>query len=172
MPAFPFLRQYVNNTSGDVSGVKHTLMSVTAEDMPFFEDVVVPAELMTLYKEIGYGFFHVSEENGFMRIPEPFSYRSVNLREDEYKDNPDMDLFDELYEDEKVLFMELSEGVWLGIDKKDVNGKNAVYFFETKMNDSLVEFLRMLDRDPLYITQFKSEYVEEIDDDWDDDEEE
>ena len=53
-----------------------------------------------------------------------------------------MELYDQLYHGDKLLFFEVYEGVYLAIDKKDENGKNAIYYFSDKIADSLESFIK------------------------------
>ena len=119
---------------------KHTLYPLNDEEVERVNNVIkVPFELKEFYKKIGYGFFFQSH-NSFDRLLDPFSFKQINLREDFYEFDPDLEL-------DKCIFFEVNEGVYLLIDKRDFHGKNAIYYFEKRIADSLDEFLDRFDKE-------------------------
>ena len=68
-----------------------------------------------------------------------YSLQDINLRIGDFEYDPDLEIYDEIYNDDKLLFFEVNEGVYLAIDKIEHNEKNAIYYFgniekETKMD--------------------------------------
>jgi hypothetical protein len=53
-----------------------------------------------------------------------------------------LELYDQLYHGDKLLFFEVNEGIYLAIDKKDENGKNEIYYFKDKIANSLESFIK------------------------------
>ena len=111
----------------------------------------IPFELKSFYEEIGYGFFYHSG-NSFNRLLDPFSFKQINLREDFYEFDPDLELYEKYYKENKLIFFEVVEGVYLLIDKEDKDAKNSIYYFSKKIADSLVEFLIRFNEDERYFT--------------------
>jgi hypothetical protein len=46
--------------------------------------------------------------------------------------------------------MEIVEGTYLTMDKKSVDGKNSIYYFNELISDSLEEFLKRFDNEGHY----------------------
>jgi len=114
----------------------------------------LPKELVSFYNEVGYGFFWQKHKDSFDRLLSPAQLAQITLKEDFYGDDPDLELYDDLYQGDKLLFFEVNEGVFLAIDKADHNGRNKVYYFENKIYDSLEEFLNGLISNPKLTTSF------------------
>jgi hypothetical protein len=100
----------------------------------------LPKELASFYREIGYGF--MNKGNGsFNRLVDPLSLVQIFLKEDFYEGDPDLEVYDDIYNNDKLLFFEVNEGTYLAIDKIDEGGKNKIYYFDKKVFDSLEEFI-------------------------------
>ncbi|KAA6452745.1 SMI1/KNR4 family protein [Bacillus swezeyi] len=106
-----------------------------------------PKELREFYLEIGYGFIKGNNENAINRLLDPDTIADITLREDIYEFDPDLD---GIYEDEdKLVFYEVNEGVYLTLDLNETD-KSPVFFFDTKIADSLEEFVEKVDQDDQY----------------------
>ncbi|QIH33849.1 SMI1/KNR4 family protein [Sphingobacterium sp. DR205] len=101
----------------------------------------LPTELKDFYMQIGYGFFHKSKGD-INRLLDTTSLFQVNLKRNEFEADPDLEVYDDLYHGEKLLFFEVNEGVYLAIDKDDENGKNKIYYTDSVISDSLEDFIR------------------------------
>ncbi|WP_293786911.1 hypothetical protein [uncultured Pedobacter sp.] len=77
----------------------------------------------------------------------------INLKRDEFEFDPDLEVYDDLYKGEKVLFYEVNEGVYLAIDIVDENGKNKIYYPDAIIADSLEDFIKSFLTNPGLINQ-------------------
>ncbi|COM08975.1 Uncharacterised protein [Streptococcus pneumoniae] len=69
------------------------------------------------------------------------------MREGIYEFDPDLE---GIYEEEdKLVFYEVNEGVYLTLDLNTPQ-QTPVYFFETQIADSLEEFIRKINQDTEY----------------------
>jgi len=117
---------------------------LNAEERLGFE---LPNELRDFYLEVGYGFIKGSDGNAINRIMDPDTIADITLREGIYEFDPDLEGIYE--EDDKLVFFEVNEGVYLTLDLNTTQ-KTPVYFFETQIADSLEEFIRKVDEDAEY----------------------
>ncbi len=78
----------------------------------------------------------------------PETFADVNLKQDIYEYDPDLELYDDIYKGDKALFFEVNEGIYLAMDKDETEGKNAIYYFSHKVADSLEEFLKAFHDSP------------------------
>ena len=95
-------------------------------------------------------FFFQKDKNYFDRLLDVISLKKINLRQDYYQFDPDLELYDSPNYNDKLIFFELSEGTYLLIEKVEDNKKNAIYFFNKKIADSLEEFLVRFDKEGHY----------------------
>ncbi|EKF37357.1 SMI1/KNR4 family protein [Bacillus altitudinis] len=101
-------------------------------------DISFPNDLRQLYLEIGYGFIKGQSANSINRIMGPGTVADIRLREGVFEFDPDLD---ELFDDEnKLIFFEVNEGVYISLDLKLVN--NPVYYFDTQIAESLEDFFK------------------------------
>ncbi|MEK4442194.1 MULTISPECIES: SMI1/KNR4 family protein [Niallia] len=115
-----------------------------AEERLGFE---LPNELRDFYLEVGYGFIKGSDGNAINRIMDPDTIADITLREGIYEFDPDLE---GIYEDDdKLVFYEVNEGVYLTLDLNTPQ-QTPVYFFETQIAGSLEEFIRKVDEDAEY----------------------
>lgn len=115
-----------------------------AEERLGFE---LPNELRDFYLEVGYGFIKGSDGNTINRIMDPDTIADITLREGIYEFDPDLEGIYE--EDDKLVFYEVNEGVYLTLDLNTPQ-QTPVYFFETQIACSLEEFIRKVDEDAEY----------------------
>lgn len=133
---------------------QHQFYEITREEIRTAEERLgfsFPSELSIFYLEVGYGFINKENKNTFNRLLDPDTIADITLREGIYEFDPDLD---GIYkEEDQLVFYEVNEGVYLTLDRKTVN-QSPVYFFETKIADSLEEFMRKIDKDSDYYREF------------------
>ncbi|EOP68858.1 MULTISPECIES: SMI1/KNR4 family protein [Bacillus] len=104
-------------------------------------------ELRNFYLEVGYGFIKGNNVDAINRIMDPDTIADITLREGIYEFDPDLE---GIYEEEdKLVFYEVNEGVYLTLDLNTPQ-QTPVYFFETQIADSLEEFIRKINQDTEY----------------------
>lgn len=144
-----FIKKYIVLNESDSSNenykkLKHHLFRLKRNEINGVNDEIkIPLELDFFFKEVGYVFFFQQNDSYFDRFLDVFSFKKINLRQDYYEFDPDLDSHNK-YKD-KLIFFEVNEGVYLLIEKKASNGKNAIYYFDEKIADSLEEFLIRFD---------------------------
>lgn len=109
-----------------------------------------PAELDEFYSKIGCGFFYNNTDKDFNRFLSPDVVAAINLREDQYEFDPDLDLYND---PNHLIFFEVNEGVYLTIDRSIKGDKSPVYYINSKVSDSIEKFLREYDKDPDYLNK-------------------
>lgn len=95
----------------------------------------LPSQLREFYIKIGYGFFHKSQDS-INRLLSPLQIAQINLREDFYEFDPDLEIYDEIYSDGKILFFDVNEGLYLAIDKN--NSNKFIYLIERYLILSII----------------------------------
>ena len=106
-----------------------------------------PNELKNFYLEVGYGFIKGNNVDSINRIMDPDTIADITLREGIYEFDPDLE---GIYEEEdKLVFYEVNEGVYLTLDLS-ASQQTPVYFFETKIANSLEEFIGKINQDTEY----------------------
>jgi len=136
-----------------INNVNNTFFDVKMEEIKKSENKLghkLPKELKEFYQEIGYGFFHKNNDS-FNRLLSPLQVVQINLKEDFYETDPDLEIFDDLYNKEKLLFFEVNEGIYLAIDRKEENGENAIWLFDKKISNSFKNFILELIDNPKLI---------------------
>ena len=159
MSDFKFLRKYLVNSTRQSNSLEHVLYPESYSDIETCEKKLgysIPVELKQLYEQAGYGFFWQKNKDSFDRLLSAVQVAQINLKEDFYESDPDLELYDDLYKD-KLIFFEVNEGVYLAIDKEDKNDKNSIYFFEKKIYDSLEEFLIDFARNSELLTEISDQ---------------
>ncbi|MFY2157700.1 SMI1/KNR4 family protein [Cytobacillus firmus] len=87
---------------------------------------------------VGYGFIKGQSANAINRILGPGAVADIRLREGIFEFDPDLD---ELFDDEdKLIFFEVNEGVYISIDLQLVN--NPIYYFDIQIAESLEDFFK------------------------------
>ncbi|MEC1105119.1 SMI1/KNR4 family protein [Bacillus velezensis] len=108
--------------------------------------VDIPNDLKQLYLEVGYGFIKGESDNAINRILGPVAVADIRLREGIFEFDPDLD---ELYDDEnKLIFFEVNEGVYISINLQLEN--NPIFYFDTQIAESLEDFLKKFLNDNEY----------------------
>src|SRR5688572_16537849 len=104
MSDFSFLKQYIVDPKKDDKSKTHSLYPVEPAKILKAEVKIgeLPGELYEFYREIGYGFFHNAERYEIDRFLSPLQVAQINLKEDFYQYDPDLELYDYLYNGEKL----------------------------------------------------------------------
>ncbi|GMA98780.1 SMI1/KNR4 family protein [Pelosinus sp. IPA-1] len=148
MTDFNFLKKYVFDLSDDnKSASKHVFYKVSDDDIRDAEksiNMCFPKELKTLYQQVGYGFLCSQDRNSVDRIMGPGSIADFILREDRYEYDEYRDMIDI---EKEMVFFELGESVYLTLDltQQDENGICPVLYFDDKIADSLLDFIKKMD---------------------------
>lgn len=151
-----FLKKYIlpseaHSSNEEYTELKHHFFRLGNNEIILVEDEIkIPKELKEFFVAIGYGFFFHQDNSSFDRLLDVISFKKVNLRQDYYEFDPDLDLYSHNKYQDKLIFFEVNEGVYLLINKHDINGRNAIYYFDKKIADSLEEFLIKFDREGHY----------------------
>lgn len=142
---FTYLKQYII-LEGDVAAtkLKHTFYKLDSDEILEAESrlqMSFPEELRDFYKQVGYGFLCNTDKNGINRIMDPASVADFILGEDIYEFDSDRELY---LDDSKLVFFEISEGTYLTMDllRANENGQCPIYYFDSKIADTLGEFLK------------------------------
>jgi len=155
MSNFLFLNEYRVQDETQDNDLDNIFYPLTEDDIKKAEAEFgynLPKELKDFYLQIGYGFFHKSQGN-INRLIDTTSLYQINLKQDEFEFDPDLEVYDDLYHGEKLLFYEINEGVYLAIDKVDENGKNKIYYTDSIISDSLEDFIKSFLMNPELINQ-------------------
>lgn len=147
MSDFSFLNSFILQSEKDsqeplYEDYKHHLFPLKESEIEEVSILInIPKELDEFYHQVGYGFFFQNDNSHIDRFLDVETFKSINLREDFYEYDPDLELYDSEYYTNKRIFYELNEGIYLLIDNEDINGSNSIYFFMNKIADSLEEFI-------------------------------
>jgi antitoxin YxxD len=157
MNNFDFLKTYVlEEASADEPQQRHYLYRLSVPEIEAVDEILpVPEELKSFYTNIGYGFFHKDRNASINRLMDPESFKMINLKEEYYEFDIDLELYDEIYQGDKLLFFEVNAGTYLAIDKEANEGKNAIYYFSKKIAASLEDFMRDFSGDPDYFSKIR-----------------
>lgn len=107
-----------------------------------------PKELDDFYSKIGYGFFYNNSNRDFNRFLSPDVVAAINLRQDQYEFDPDLEIYDD---PNHIIFFEVNEGVYLTLDRTIKGGESPVYYVMSKIADSIEIFLREYDKNIDYL---------------------
>jgi hypothetical protein len=150
--AFTDFNIYISNEREKKSGLKHSFYPLVLKEI---EDanllLEIPKELKSFYSIIGYGYMYNTDDSySIDRFLSPNEFVKINLRQDYYEYDPTLEYFNLSMYQNKLIFFEVVEGNYLLIDKKDINGKNIIYYFDEKIANSLEEFLDKFDKEGHY----------------------
>lgn len=153
MSDFDFLKQYKLADPKDQEarkGLKHNFYEITQTDIDEIRtSIMIPRELEQFWLKIGYGFMHTIPQTSIYRMLDPNSFKIINLKEDYYEFDPDLELYD--HYPNRLIFFEVNEGVCLMISKTEESNENyGIYYFDEKIADSLEEFFQKFDQDERY----------------------
>lgn len=109
--------------------------------------VFFPEDLIRFYGEVGYGFLK-SKVDFFNRIMDPDSIREFRLREGQFANNSELEVYADSERD-KLVFFEVCEGYYLsiGISKRN---KGEIYSGKKMIAKNFKEFLIKYQEDERY----------------------
>ena len=147
---YDFLYKYIVEKESQIR-LRHTFYKVDDNIIQQINATIkIPLELKEFYQLIGHGFMFDIIDGSIDKFLDPIEFKRINLHEDYYEFDPTLELFSlPMYED-KLIFFEVNEGVYLLIDKQDIKEKNAIYYFDKKIANSLEEFLIRFDKEAYY----------------------
>ena len=136
-------KKYISNEREKKKGLKHTFYSLKSSEIEKADiELKIPMELKSFYTLVGYGYmFDTNESYSIDKLYSPEEFVKVNLRQDYYEFDPSLEYFKLPQYQDKLIFFQVNESNYLLIDKKDVSGKNSIYYFDKKIANSLEEFL-------------------------------
>lgn len=147
---FSFLSEYklskglfVTTDIKTIMKFRHHFYTPYEVDLPIAYERLAPfpCELNLFYEEIGYGFMHC-RKGEVNRVLDPVSLVIINLLEGEFRyDKRICEIVRQNDIEKQLLFFESKSGKFLAIDRKDIAGKNAIYYRKEKLTDSLSEFM-------------------------------
>lgn len=112
--------------------------------------VIIPADLVSFYDEIGYGFLRSNEEN-FNRIMDPNSICDFRLRQGMFSNNSELEMYSN-NEKDKLVFFEICEDYFLSIGFSKSNyGK--IFDGEVVIAENLEQFLIKYQEDERYFDE-------------------
>ncbi|MDM5187363.1 SMI1/KNR4 family protein [Bacillus sp. DX4.1] len=149
---FDFLKKYIVADRSVRSNQTPIFYPIYEEEINEAESLLqmeLPKELKRFYQEIGCGFLKSDKRTFFNRFMDPISVADFRLRQDVYEYNPNLDGIDD---EESFVFFEVTELSFLTIKFKEENalGQCPIYYGETKIADSLEEFLIKMVEQPDY----------------------
>lgn len=156
MSDFTFLNIHRVVNEDQDNGLDTVFYPVTDKEIASLEVEIqskLPTELVDFYSQVGYGFIRKKSGN-INRFMDTYSLQDINLRTGDFEYDPDLEIYDEIYNDDKLLFFEVNEGVYLAIDKIEHNEKNAIYYFGNKIANSLEEFIHKILEKPNFLNEY------------------
>lgn len=110
-----------------------------------------PVELLKFYEEIGFGFFHRTKDIGHILL-DPRSLVCTNMQVG-YFATEQVKEYIQLYDiSQKLLFFQTFKEQYFAISRIAENGKNAIWYKEQKIEESLFDFLLHCSRDRNYLS--------------------
>jgi hypothetical protein len=147
---FDFLQKYIVEPNSK-KRLRHTFHPVKASELALVEDVItIPVELKKFYTLIGSGFLLDTVDESIDKLLDPVEFKKINLKEDFFEFDPTLEIFSLPMFKDKLIFFVVNEGVYLLIDKNDINGHNPIFYFDEKIANSLEEFLLRFDEEPYF----------------------
>ena len=150
---FSYFKKFIVDKNGKTSKkLKHSFYLVSQNEIDTIDrELKIPYELKQFYSIVGFGYmFDSTEYYSIDKFLSPDEFKKINFREEYYKFDPTLEIFNTPEYKNKLIFFEVNEGVYLLIDKNDVKGKNAIYYFDDKIANSLDEFLMKFDKEGHY----------------------
>jgi hypothetical protein len=110
---------------------------------------VFPQELRKFYLDIGWGFINCDDEGNINRLMNPDSVADFRLRENIHATDP---VAEDYTKPNELVFFEVNECNYLvlKLDEITEDGKCPIYFVDTKIANSLDEFIFRMKEDPAY----------------------
>src|SRR5699024_1271066 len=92
--------------------------------------------------------------NAINRILGSGSVADVELREEIFEFDPDLDA---VYDEDKLIFFEVNEGIYLSIDLQLVN--NPIYYMDNQIAESLEDFFKKFINDNEYYINMNEDQI-------------
>ncbi len=156
MSDFTFLGAYKVINEEQDNGLDTIFYPVTDREITSLETELqskLPSELADFYSQVGYGFIK-KEAGNINRFMDTYSLQDINLRRGDFEYDPDLEIYADIYNNDKLLFFEVNEGIYLAIDKFNNKEKCAVYYFKDKIADSLEEFIHKILEQPDFLNEY------------------
>jgi hypothetical protein len=156
MSKFDFLNGYIFKQEDEkATSSKHSFYLLEKNDLKEAQDRLgfeFPKEISLFYNKIGYGFLCNESDDMIDRFMDPGSVADFILCEGVFETNEPF----EYYEKNFLPFFEISEDsfIALDLDSENEKGECAVYYFDSKIADSLEEFLRKMDEKTDYYLKY------------------
>ncbi|MBC1227194.1 SMI1/KNR4 family protein [Listeria booriae] len=132
-----------------IANSEHKFYNVSSSSVQKAEldlELAFPKELLEFYNEVGCGFIKGSKGN-INRLMDPISVRDFRMKEYDYEFYPDIDLYDDL--EDELIFFEVDETVLMSIKVNDKD-TSPIFYNDTKIAESLFEFLQLMAEDDNY----------------------
>lgn len=153
MADFEYYRQFILKENKSNPLLRHNFFSVSKEDIDVAEKSLgfcLPQGLVDFYLQIGYGFMFTHEEYTFNRLLHPSTIVAIQLREDQFEADPDLEIYDDI---SKIIFYQVNEGIYLTMDhSKETSG---IYYFENRIAESFYDFIIKLEQDSSYFESYE-----------------
>ena len=122
---------------------------MTVENLLVNNEFIFPAELNDFFKEIGYGFVRPDQKDFINRIMSPSEIMNFLKGLDIYENDERRSYY---LDKNKLPFYEVSEDSLLTIDLQEscCDNKCKIYYYNTKIADSLLEFLERMELEADY----------------------
>ncbi|MGG3193087.1 MULTISPECIES: SMI1/KNR4 family protein [Priestia] len=124
---------FINNGKNNIYPVSEQEILQAEERM----GIRFPNDLRQLYLDGGYGFIKEPSNTAINRIMGPKTIADAKLRKGMFEFDFDLE---ELYEESKLIFFEVNEGVYISLDLTLPH--NPVFYMDTPIADSLEDFLK------------------------------
>ncbi|GHT64769.1 hypothetical protein AGMMS50239_23100 [Bacteroidia bacterium] len=153
---YPFLHDYILSQEYIATLKPKELGKLRHNFHPLQEEVInealtafdpFPIELKNFYREIGFGYFHCDKER-VNRILDPYSLIQMNNLEDRFLYDVELK---RAFVDGQLVFFQTYLYQFLTIDRKAINGENAISYKNHKIADSLSELLTYYAKDRDYL---------------------
>ncbi len=112
-----------------------------------------PSDLMTFYREVGFGFFKTHNDN-INRLMDPMSMADFRLRTGDFEAYTELESYGYL-EVDKLIFFEVDSDAYISIGFTEGN-QNQIFYDEFKIAGSLKEFLEKIMEDDNYYLDIPS----------------
>lgn len=156
MSGFDKFKEYIfEEDDKSAAKAKHSFYSLAQEEIVEAQERMklrFPLELESFYKQVGYGFMWNEDDNMFDRVMDPQSVADFYLCEGMYQTND----YEEHYERNFLVFFEVNESSYIALDLSAKNelGKCPVYYLDSKIANSLEEFLSKMDEKLDYYLEY------------------
>lgn len=153
MADFEYYTQFILKGNETNRSFRHNFFPVSKKEIDVAEERLgfcLPQELVNFYLQIGYGFMFMHEEYAFNSLLHPSTIVAIQLREDQFETDPDLETYDDA---SKILFYQVNEGIYLTMDhSKETSG---IYYFGNRIAESFHDFINKLEQDSSYFESYE-----------------